>query len=104
MDIYDDYEYDYERAVFPRVGEIILYTVRKGDNPYRISKRFNTNVNWVLAMNDLKKDSLIFPNQQLLIPIVYQKPMPLPQPMPPRPPMPPQPRSSLERNEFDMYF
>ena len=53
MDYYDDYQ----RAVYPTVGEILLYTVKKGDNPYRIAQTFNTDVKWVLAMNNLKKEA-----------------------------------------------
>jgi len=106
MDYYDDYQ----RAVYPTVGEILLYTVKKGDNPYRIAQTFNTDVKWVLAMNNLKKDQYIYPNQQLLIPVVYQKPMPMPPKPPitgpgfiPKPPRP-QPREELERNQYDMFF
>lgn len=101
MDIYED---ELERQNFPQVGEILLYTVKRGDNLYRISRRFNTELNWVLAMNNLNRNSIIFPSQQLLIPILYQAaPMPLPSP---RPPMnPPMPRDNEnERNQFDMYF
>ena len=111
MDLYEAYDYDRQQN-FPREGEILLYTVQRGDSPFRIARRFNTELNWVLCMNNLNRNSMIFPNQQLLIPVLFQKPTPLPtpqpQPRPPRPPMPtpprPQPRSSLERNEFDMYF
>lgn len=99
MDLYDNYE----RVDFPTVGEIVLYTVRRGDNLFRIARRFNTELAWILAMNNLNRNSMIFPNQQLLIPIVFQKPVPLPMPQP-RPPMPRNEDSSLERNDYDMYF
>lgn len=35
--MYNPNMYDDERIVNPRVGEIILYTVHKGDNVYRIA-------------------------------------------------------------------
>lgn len=103
MDIYDNLE----RQDYPNVGEILLYTVKRGDNPYRIAKNFNTQLNWILAMNNLNRNSMIFPNQQLLIPVLFQtKPLPPRPPVGPRPPMvPPMPRDMNEdRNEFDMYF
>ena len=51
---------------------IILYTVNKGDNVYRLAKTFNSEVPWIRCMNNLNEDMLIHPNQQLMIPIVYQ--------------------------------
>ena len=41
-------------------------------------------------MNNLNEDMLIHPNQQLMIPIVYQKVNPLPQP--------------YQRQSYDLYF
>lgn len=105
MDVYENLE----RQKYPIAGEILLYTVKRGDNLYRIAKTLNTQLNWILAMNNLNRNSMIFPNQQLLIPVLFQAP---PAPLPPRPPLgpkppmvPPMPRDmSEERNEFDMYF
>ena len=88
--MYDPYMYDNERVVFPKVGEIILYTVRKGDNVYRIAKTLNSEVAWIKSMNNLNNDLMIHPNQQLLIPIVYQKVQPMPQP--------------YQRQSYDLYF
>lgn len=99
MDIYDN---EFERQGYPQVGEIVLYTVKRGDNLYRIARMFNTQMNWIFAMNNLNNQSMIFPNQQLLIPILYQT---NPQPRPPMNPKPPMPRNeNEERNQFDMYF
>ena len=92
--MYNQYMYEDERVSYPRVGEIFLYTVNKGDNVYRIAKTFNSQVAWIQAMNNLDKDSRIFPNQQLLIPVLYQKPQPLPQPMP----------QPYQRQTYDLYF
>ena len=69
---------------------IILYTVNKGDNVYRLAKTFNSEVPWIRCMNNLNEDMLIHPNQQLMIPIVYQKVNPLPQP--------------YQRQSYDLYF
>lgn len=38
--MYNSYMYENERVSFPRVGEIILYTVNRGDNVYRLAKTF----------------------------------------------------------------
>lgn len=85
-----DNMYENERITYPKVGEIILYSVNKGDNVYRLAKTFNSEVAWIQAMNNLKGDMMIHPDQQLLIPIVYQKVKPLPQP--------------YQRQSYDLYF
>ena len=73
--MYNSYMYDDERISFPRVGEIILYTVNRGDNVYRLAKTFNSQVSWIKAMNNIEDEKMIHPNQQLLIPMMYrQKP------------------------------
>lgn len=64
--------YNNMNVPFLRVGEIILYTVNKGDNVYRISQMFNTDVELIRCMNKLSDDYMIHPNQQLLIPVFYQ--------------------------------
>ena len=88
--MYNPYMYDDERIVNPRVGEIILYTVHKGDNVYRIAKTLNSEVAWIQVMNQLNDDLLIHPQQELLVPIVYQKVPPMPQP--------------FQRETYDLYF
>ena len=65
-------------VVAPKVGDIFLYTVNRGDNVYAM---------------------MIYPGQQLLIPVLFEKippvkPHPLPQPVPR-----PQPRQS-----YELYF
>lgn len=88
--MYNPYMYDDERVINPRVGEIVLYTVHKGDNVYRIAKTLNSEVAWIQAMNQLNDDLLIHPQQELLVPIVYQKVPPMPQP--------------FQRETYDLYF
>lgn len=88
--MYNPYMYDDERVINPRVGEIVLYTVHKGDNVYRIAKTLNSEVAWIQVMNQLNDDLLIHPQQELLVPIVYQKGPPMPQP--------------FQRETYDLYF
>ena len=78
-------------TVAPKVGDIFLYTVNRGDNVYAIARRFNTRVDYIKNMNSLD------PGQQLLVPVLFEKmppmkPQPLPQPQP-------QPRQS-----YELYF
>ena len=88
--MYNPYMYDDERVINPRVGEIVLYTVHKGDNVYRIAKTLNSEVAWIQVMDQLNDDLLIHPQQELLVPIVYQKVPPMPQP--------------FQRETYDLYF
>ena len=88
--MYNPYMYDDERVINPRVGEIVLYTVHKGDNVYRIAKTLNSEVAWIQVRNQLNDDLLIHPQQELLVPIVYQKVPPMPQP--------------FQRETYDLYF
>ena len=88
--MYNPYMYDDERVINPRIGEIVLYTVHKGDNVYRIAKTLNSEVAWIQVMNQLNDDLLIHPQQELLVPIVYQKVPPMPQP--------------FQRETYDLYF
>ncbi len=43
------------------------YKVRRGDSPYLIAKRFGMSLSEFLRVNNLKKDSLIFPGQVVLV-------------------------------------
>lgn len=96
--MYDDYmESLFDRRpmpiVAPKVGEIFLYTVKRGDNVYGIARRFNTRVDYIKNMNGLDHQLMIYPGQQLLIPVLFEK-------MPPaKPQQPIQPRQS-----YELYF
>ena len=72
--MYNPYMNDHERMSYPRVGDIILYTVNQGDNVYRLAKIFNSQIDWIKCMNGLNDDFMIQPHQQLLIPIMFEKP------------------------------
>ena len=98
--MYEDYMdnlFDRQAApiVAPKVGDIFLYTVSRGDNVYAIARRFNTRINYIKNMNDLEDNLLIFPSQQLLIPVLFQN---VP-PVKPKPQPKPQPRQS-----YELYF
>lgn len=88
--MYNPYMYENERVTYPRVGEIILYTVNKGDNVYRLAKTFQSEVEWIKCMNHLDEEMMLHINQQLLIPVVYQNQKPTPQP--------------YLRQSYDLYF
>lgn len=44
------------------------YTVKKGDNMYRIAEENNVNYGLLLQINGLEKDDYIYPNQTILLP------------------------------------
>lgn len=73
-----------------KIGDIILYTVNKGDNVYRIAQIFNTEIDLIRCMNKLNEDYLIMPGQQLLIPVIYQHSHHL--------------KPSPYRQSYDLYF
>lgn len=85
--MYNSYMYN-ERAHFPNVGEIILYTVNKSDNLYRLAKTFHSEVDWIKAMNDIGNNDMIHPGQQILIPYLYPQTTP----------------QSFQRQSYDLYF
>jgi len=47
-----------------------VYVVKKGDSVYKIAKRFGTTTEAIVAANNLRNPSLIYPGQILLIPTV----------------------------------
>ena len=68
------FDEEYERVIHPRrVGDIYLYTVRPGDNVYRIARNFNTKIEWIACMNKLDQQMMIYPDQQLYIPFYCLK-------------------------------
>ena len=53
----------------------------------RLLRRFNTRVDYIKNMNGLDDKMMIYPGQQLLVPVLFEKmppmkPQPLPQPQP----------------------
>ena len=45
----------------------VPYTVKSGDTPYKIAKRYGMNLNYLLALNGLSTRSNIYPGQQLWV-------------------------------------
>lgn len=44
------------------------YTIEKGDNLYEIVRKYNINPKLLAAINGIKDNEYIYPNQELLIP------------------------------------
>ena len=81
--MYDElYEGDCQRNQPPRpprprkVGDIFLYQVRPGDNVFRLARMFNSTVDFIRCMNNLNNQMMIFPGQNLLVPVINQQVMP----------------------------
>jgi membrane-bound lytic murein transglycosylase D len=45
----------------------VPYTVKSGDTPYKIAKKYGMNLNYLLALNGLSTRSKIYPGQQLWV-------------------------------------
>ena len=44
------------------------YTIKQGDSIYSIAREYNVDPDTLLLLNGLKKEELIYPNQELMIP------------------------------------
>ena len=69
--LYDDYKIiDYKRKV--GIAIILhkdnLYKVKKGDNLFSISRRFNISIQELIKVNKIQEPYKIFPNQSIFIP------------------------------------
>jgi len=49
-------------------GGTSFYRVRKGDNLWNISRRFNTDIDVILRANRMRRGQTIYPGEQLIIP------------------------------------
>ena len=58
-----------------KTNNFITYKVMAGDNLYKIARNYNVNVKDIIAINNLDNDTLIKPNQIILLPdgAVYKK-------------------------------
>lgn len=72
-----------------KVGDIFEYRVRPGDNVYSLARRFNSSVDYIICMNNLKKDAKIMIDQILLIPVLFR---------------PKQPIRTEEITDYQLYF
>lgn len=63
-----------DQIIVPAVNtNYVSYIVKRGDNPYSISKKFNVKVDDLLTINGLEKDDYIYPNQEVMIPNMSNK-------------------------------
>ena len=69
--LYDDYKIiDYKRKVSrDYTNKDNLYKVRKGDNLFSISRRFNISIQELIKVNKIQEPYKIFPNQSIFIPL-----------------------------------
>ena len=65
--LYDDYKIiDYKRKVNRDYTlKNNLYKVRKGDNLFSISRRFNISIQELIKVNKIQEPYKIFPNQSI---------------------------------------
>ena len=68
--LYDDYKIiDYKRKVgSDHIHKDNLYKVKKGDNLFSISRRFNISIQELIKVNKIQEPYKIFPNQSIFIP------------------------------------
>ena len=68
--LYDDYKIiDYKRKVNRDYNyKDNLYKVRKGDNLFSISRRFNISIQELIKVNKIREPYKIFPNQSIFVP------------------------------------
>ena len=69
--LYDDYKIiDYKKKVSRDYNQKDnLYKVRKGDNLFSISRRFNISIQELIKVNKIQEPYKIFPNQSIFIPL-----------------------------------
>ncbi len=53
--------------VIDKIPSIIIYTVKKGDTLWKLSKKFNTTIKSIANINNIENPDLIYPNQKLII-------------------------------------
>lgn len=69
VNIIDDGGYNWIKTNTLTTGDnIIIYTVVKGDNLTKLAKRYNTTVDELVKLNNIKNKNLIYIGQQLKIP------------------------------------
>ena len=66
--LYEDYKIiDYKRKSY-YTHKNNLYKVKKGDNLFSISRRFNISIQELIKVNKIQEPYKIFPNQSIFIP------------------------------------
>ncbi|GIR26578.1 MAG: membrane protein [Alphaproteobacteria bacterium] len=69
--LYDDYKIiDYKKRINrDDTFKNNVYNVRKGDNLYSISRKFNASIEELIKFNKIQEPYKIFPNQSIFIPL-----------------------------------
>ena len=69
--LYDDYKIIDYKKIINRDNTLKnnIYTVRKGDNLFSISRKFNSSIQELIKVNKIQEPYKIFPNQSIFIPL-----------------------------------
>ena len=68
VNIINDGGYNWVKTSTLETNNIIVYTVVKGDNLTKLAKRYNTTVEELVKLNNIKNKNLIYVGQKLIIP------------------------------------
>jgi len=58
---------DIDRSVLDRMPGLVIYVVQKGDTLWSIAKRYNADLDELVALNEIENPDLIFPGQKLIV-------------------------------------
>ena len=58
---------DIDRDVLDAMPGMVIYVVQKGDTLWSIAKRFNADLDELIALNEIEDPDVIFPGQRLLV-------------------------------------
>jgi LysM repeat protein len=80
---------------FPDLPGRVTHTVRSGDTVGALALRYNSRIDAIIALNNLRADGLIVIGQQLTIPVPAAQPATIPPPVTTLPPLFPSPTNTL---------
>jgi len=52
---------------YPQNINVTTYSVKSGDTPFTIAKKYNMRLNRLLSLNHMTRRSTIYPGQRLLV-------------------------------------
>lgn len=68
MSIITDIEFlEMDKDMLNKVASMTVYVVQKGDTLWKIAKKFNTEIDELLSVNEIEDPNKIYPGQKLLI-------------------------------------
>jgi len=68
MHIIADIDFDdMDKSIIDSMPSMTIYVVQKGDDLWKIAKRYNTSIDELLAVNDIEKPTGVVPGQKLLV-------------------------------------